>query len=116
MHFNDTCFGGNLSGCADNEMGYLFWVEGITPATPGPFVNVQPYFYLTETVHSGVINPNMMQMELLNGFYGAQLLGNSIHAWAVHNGDVASPIPEPQTYAMLLTGLGLLGFLARRRN
>ncbi|MEK7708235.1 MAG: FxDxF family PEP-CTERM protein, partial [Pseudomonadota bacterium] len=26
-----------------------------------------------------------------------------------------SPIPEPETYAMLLAGLGLIGFSARRR-
>jgi hypothetical protein len=26
------------------------------------------------------------------------------------------PVPEPQTYAMMLVGLGLLGFSARRRN
>lgn len=29
---------------------------------------------------------------------------------------VAPPIPEPETYAMLLAGLGLLGFMARRKN
>jgi hypothetical protein len=28
----------------------------------------------------------------------------------------ASPVPEPETYAMLLAGLGLLGFMARRKN
>lgn len=27
-----------------------------------------------------------------------------------------SPVPEPSTYAMLLAGLGLVGFSARRRN
>ena len=27
-----------------------------------------------------------------------------------------SPVPEPETYAMLLAGLGLVGFLARRRK
>jgi hypothetical protein len=27
-----------------------------------------------------------------------------------------SPIPEPETYAMLLAGLGLMGFMARRRK
>jgi hypothetical protein len=29
---------------------------------------------------------------------------------------VMSPVPEPQTYAMLLAGLGLIGFMARRRE
>ena len=27
-----------------------------------------------------------------------------------------APIPEPETYAMLLAGLGLVGFIARRRK
>jgi hypothetical protein len=29
---------------------------------------------------------------------------------------INAPIPEPETYAMMLTGLGLLGFVARRRK
>jgi len=33
--------------------------------------------------------------------------------WAV---TAVSPVPEPETYAMLLAGLGLLGFAARRRK
>ena len=45
-----------------------------------------------------------------------------LYSWAVRDGDVAyvSPIvaaiPEPETYTMLLAGLGLLGFMARRRK
>ncbi|MEQ1778801.1 MAG: FxDxF family PEP-CTERM protein [Nitrosomonas sp.] len=30
--------------------------------------------------------------------------------------DAVPSIPEPQTYAMLLAGLGVLGFMARRRK
>lgn len=29
---------------------------------------------------------------------------------------VTTPVPEPETYAMMLAGLGMLGFLARRKN
>jgi hypothetical protein len=28
----------------------------------------------------------------------------------------ATPVPEPETYAMMLAGLGLMGFIARRRR
>jgi probable HAF family extracellular repeat protein len=35
---------------------------------------------------------------------------------AINNrGQLAAIVPEPETYAMLLLGLGLIGFLARRR-
>lgn len=33
-----------------------------------------------------------------------------------HSYIAAAPIPEPETYAMLLAGLGMLGFAARRRK
>ncbi len=33
----------------------------------------------------------------------------------VTNAVPLSPVPEPQTYAMLLAGIGLIGFVARRR-
>jgi len=32
------------------------------------------------------------------------------------NGGVISPVPEPETYAMLLAGLGLIGFITYRRK
>ena len=45
------------------------------------------------------------------------LVGNVSWAFiALDNLDVAAPIPEPGTYAMLLAGLGLLGIASRRRK
>jgi PEP-CTERM motif-containing protein len=35
---------------------------------------------------------------------------------ALSEPNVTPPIPEPETYAMLLAGLGLMGFVARRRQ
>ena len=50
--------------------------------------------------------------------WGAGLVGGGASFWQeVHGGVFAvSPIPEPSTYAMLLAGLGLIGWVGRRRN
>jgi hypothetical protein len=44
-------------------------------------------------------------------FYAA----SSGDSWGLDNLEVAA-VPEPETYAMLMAGLGLLGFMARRRK
>jgi hypothetical protein len=36
--------------------------------------------------------------------------------WALNQDLVINAVPEPETYAMLIAGLGLLGFAARRRQ
>jgi hypothetical protein len=41
--------------------------------------------------------------------------GYQLPAWAVRPGDVAV-VPEPETYAMMLASLGLMGFVARRKK
>lgn len=49
-------------------------------------------------------------------------LNNAWSSWSIPNMqysasfDVAAPVPEPETYAMMLAGLGMLGFMARRRK
>jgi len=51
------------------------------------------------------------------GFYQLKVSGTALGATASYGGNiVATPVPEPETYAMLLAGLGVVGFLARRRQ
>lgn len=64
----------------------------------------------------------------INSFSGGLVPGNYHLNVAGYNGDlstggsydgninVAAVVPEPETYAMLLAGLGLIGFTARRRK
>ena len=53
---------------------------------------------------------------------GVQVNGNGFGAGLSHaaligvSGAVTPPIPEPQTYALMLAGLGLVGFVAVRRR
>lgn len=50
---------------------------------------------------------------------GYALIPGVLHAYKVSAADLASytqPVPEPETYAMLLAGLGLVGFMARRKS
>jgi subtilisin-like proprotein convertase family protein len=42
--------------------------------------------------------------------------GGTLHAWNLTFTTAAIPIPEPHSYALMLAGLGLLGFAARRRQ
>ncbi|MDQ1814295.1 FxDxF family PEP-CTERM protein [Massilia sp. CCM 9210] len=52
------------------------------------------------------------------GAYTIQVKGSILsNASGRYSANIAlAPVPEPETYAMMLAGLGLLGFTARRRN
>lgn len=45
--------------------------------------------------------------------YFARLSGGQFSTYALH---VTAAVPEPETYAMMLAGLGLIGVIARRKK
>lgn len=55
---------------------------------------------------------------LPEGYYALYVFGTTADGLSSFNGSlVTQPVPEPDTYAMLLGGLGLMGaFAARRRK
>lgn len=56
------------------------------------------------------VNLQIRDLQTNNGVPGNDFAIDDIHMSAV------SPAPEPETYAMFLAGLGLMGAIARRKN
>ena len=66
----------------------------------------------TPTVHKVTLAPG-------DYYYAVTALGAPVGAYVIASATaVGTPtaIPEPETYALLLAGLGVVGFLARRRR
>ncbi|WP_084190988.1 Lcl domain-containing protein [Methylomarinum vadi] len=108
------CNGGGVTGCADNEMGFLYWEEGITTINPGPFSDVRSGVYWIATESSSDLSRAWAL-----GFNMGQLATNSKtgsnYAWAVHDGDV-SAVPVPAAAWLFGTAMvGMLGVARRMR-
>ena len=118
-------------GCTGSEMGHLFYSE--LGGTAGQsilasndsdltkFTNLQPYTYWSATEHSTYTGfarifdfGDGSQASSVKD-HGGLSLAMSAHALAVSPGDVGA-VPEAQTYALMLAGLGLIGWRARRRG
>ena len=121
-----NCAPGDVTDCIDNEMGYLYYEEGIKALTPGPFNNIASGIlgngssstYWSSTLNFAGSNSARL-FEFGNGGNGSghTLLADYIFAWAVHDGDVrASAVPAPSV--VWFFGLGLLGLfrIARRKK
>jgi hypothetical protein len=92
--------GGSYSPFASANMSF-----NITPAgseffaSPEPFYSMVMAAFINTTSQVNVISPNEFTI-----FQG----GGSVN--------FAAPIPEPETYALMLAGLGVVAFVARRRR
>ena len=111
--------------CTSSAMGHMFYnnlgataansvLTGTDTANLALFTNLQSDVYWSGTVYAPDLDLAWIFLTW-NGdqYYDVQSL--EFYAWAVRDGDVAA-IPEPETYAMLLAGLGLLGGVAKWRR
>lgn len=71
------------------------------------------------SLHSGAIDVWTLTTDnLAVGSYYLQVNGKMVSATSGSFGGAVmlAPVPEPATYGLMLAGLGLLGFMARRRD
>ena len=118
---SDTCFGFN---CTGSEMGHLFYTElggtagggflSTLNANAALFSNLQSSVYWSGTEYAPDTDL-AWSFGTGSGNQGIVSKGNDFYALAVRSGDVAA-IPEPETYAFMLAGLGLIGLMRRRRR
>ncbi len=91
----------------------------------GPFSNLEPYLYWSNTAVSHIPSPGgffgdgepgdffAWSFSMVDGVQRADLKIASLYAWAVRDGDVAA-IPEPETYTIFALGLALLVWVHRK--
>ena len=92
-------------------------------ATNVIFTLFQLYDAITATTWSGVTGGTTSSLAFSGGGapgnYTLSVYGSKVDPAlsGSYAGNIAiNPVPEPETYAMMLAGLGLMGFSARRRN
>lgn len=121
----DTFSGGVSSGyhCFGSELGHLFYDEmgglsgysltRVSNANYPIFSNIQDHPYWSGSEYS----PDSRTAWIFNMSAGYQRLDSkddwNYNVWAVRDGDVAA-IPEPNTWVLMLAGLGLIGLIVRR--
>ena len=111
--------------CTSSQMGHLWYtVLGNTKdaqiVNKGSFQNLQGEYWTsmrdTEVFGEGFSYDFVQTFGVETGFQLSSQEGNGYRALAVRSGDVMAAVPEPETYAMLLAGLALVGAIARRRQ
>ncbi|HEX2009841.1 MAG TPA: FxDxF family PEP-CTERM protein [Roseateles sp.] len=71
---------------------------------------------LAAWTYGGTSSTNTLTLDAGTYYYSVFGLATGSAAYAISSAATAVPVPEPETYAMLLAGLGVVGFVARRRK
>jgi hypothetical protein len=105
-----TAAGGNFFG---SDISGLFAAGDITvSATDGSGTTTQTIIGATQASFLGFVSTGALSSLT---FVAVQPAATFL--WpTLDNLVLATTVPEPQTYAMMLAGLGLVGFMARRRR
>jgi probable HAF family extracellular repeat protein len=113
---------GDYSANAINEAGLV--VGRFNTGVAGPFDSYQAILWNGSAMVdlNSLLDPALTQAGwVLSDATGindrGDIVGNMVNRYTfLYHGVLLSAVPEADTYAMLLAGLGMLGFMARRRR
>ena len=120
MYYNNLGFKGYVSPTGTYQSDFGIFGNGTTGGERdglgpnGAIVNLQSHVYWSGTEYAPISDVAWHFYPSYGG-QGANGEDSDYYAWAVRPGDVAA-VPEADTWAMLLAGLGLVGVAARRRR
>jgi len=111
-------------GEADSEMAHLFLDLGLPgnglpwPTETPPAINLVDHYwpFWTSTEYEEYPAFVAWVYDFSEGFQGVNDKEFLNYAWAVRDGDVAAPVPEPSTVIMLGCGLFTIAAAVKRRK
>ena len=117
MHWTDIWVSSlDSGGTSNNETGTVFWsniakpnLNTLTTKTTFSYNQIAPADERSIFALLG-INPFAKYL-----FFEAGPSGTN-NDYLLYGANFVSPVPEPESYVMLLAGLALMGFVARRRK
>ena len=110
--------------CTGSQMGNLFYnalggvsgqsIANTHNANYNLFSNFQTIYYRSGTVLAPSVSSFIFYFN--SGWQTTFLTYGTTYALAVRSGDVIAAVPEPTESALMISGLGLIGFIASRRK
>lgn len=117
--YDQTCSVPASYNCTNSMMGELFYTGlGLTagqsiatsPLASSLFTNIQAVQYWSSTEY--LLNPlGAFGFQSDSGLQGISSKDLTTYAWVAYT----SPVPEPASLLLLLSGLGLMGYATKRR-
>lgn len=109
------------AGSTSSEMAYMFYNNLVSYSGGGNsalFDNLNAGYYWSST-EKYTVPSGQMSFNFSSGVQISVQRDLPSFVWAVRNGDsgiAIASVPEPETYGMMMVGLGLMGFIIRRHK